>query len=385
MRMSSPRDIASIDDWVRHHTSEEQAASVKASLPSLPVGTAWVWSPGWLGILKQIKVRKARTFDSSATPLPGQIRVEPKRMAPIDLERLGQRIGATLERAKAEDPRELRAQIADLQRQLRAQPEPDIVRIDVPVISAADRDQIVQAAGATRDRAAEHLQAFTELVGKLGSITAQLQVTTTGEALPREAVQRPAAPQSPQSLPAPTTATKGAPLSAVPRAEPRADRVALKAGARRMLEVLARIQPLQVTRAQLSTLARMKVTGGTFGTYYSILRRNGFLSEVDGGLLALTDAGREAVGARLPTTPLDPQAVQEQWRAVLKAGARTMLDALVAAWPRPMTRTDLAVAADLEPSGGTFGTYLSTLRRNGLAVVDGDQVRAAEILFLGAG
>jgi len=129
----------------------------------------------------------------------------------------------------------------------------------------------------------------------------------------------------------------------------------------------------------------MKVTGGTFGTYYSILRRNGFLSEVDGGLLALTDAGREAVGARLPTTPLDPQAVQEQWRAVLKAGARTMLDALVAAWPRPMTRTDLAVAADLEPSGGTFGTYLSTLRRNGLAVVDGDQVRAAEILFLGAG
>lgn len=140
---------------------------------------------------------------------------------------------------------------------------------------------------------------------------------------------------------------------------------------------------LQVSRAQLATLARMKVTGGTFGTYYSQLRRHGLLYEAGDGLLSLTDAGRAAIGASLPDTPLDAEAVRSQWRGVLKAGARTMLDTLIAAWPQAMTRADLAAAAGLEPTGGTFGTYLSTLRRNGLADVDGETIRCAEVLFLG--
>lgn len=154
----------------------------------------------------------------------------------------------------------------------------------------------------------------------------------------------------------------------------------LKAGARRMLHVLAQLQPLQVTRAQLATLARMKASGGTFGSYYSQLRRHELLTESGDGLLSLTAAGRVAIGAATPDTALSPAAIQEQWRAVLKAGARIMLDALIAARPEPLTRAELAAAAGLEPSG----TYLSTLRRNGLADVDGDTVRAAEVLFFRA-
>lgn len=61
-----------------------------------------------------------------------------------------------------------------------------------------------------------------------------------------------------------------------------------------------------------------------------------------------------------------------------------MLDARIAARPEPMTRAELTAAAGLEPSGGTFGTYLSALRRNGLADVEDDAVRAAEVLFLRA-
>jgi len=48
MRMSSVRDVPAIDDWVSLHAEDEEARTVKASLPSLPIGTAWVWSPGWV-------------------------------------------------------------------------------------------------------------------------------------------------------------------------------------------------------------------------------------------------------------------------------------------------------------------------------------------------
>jgi len=58
-----------------------------------------------------------------------------------------------------------------------------------------------------------------------------------------------------------------------------------------------------------------------------------------------------------------------------------MLDALVAIYPGEVSRAELAARAGFPPSGGTFGAYLGTLRRNGLAEVDGDGVRASATLF----
>ncbi len=77
LRMTGPRDVAAIDEWVRLHAEEDQAVEVKRSLPSLPIGTAWVWSPGWLSLLQRVAVRPRATFDSSATPKAGQRRVTP--------------------------------------------------------------------------------------------------------------------------------------------------------------------------------------------------------------------------------------------------------------------------------------------------------------------
>ncbi len=139
---------------------------------------------------------------------------------------------------------------------------------------------------------------------------------------------------------------------------------------------------MRVTRPQLATLSRFKVTGGTFNTYYSTLRRAGLLTE-HGGLIELTDAGRAAAGVST-TAPASTAELLDQWRTALKAGARTMLDLLIDAHPDALTRDELAQRAGYEISGGTFNTYLSTLRRNGLAEVTGDTVRADDVLFLTA-
>jgi len=61
-----------------------------------------------------------------------------------------------------------------------------------------------------------------------------------------------------------------------------------------------------------------------------------------------------------------------------------MLDLLIDAHPDALTPDELAQRAGYEISSGTFNTYLSTLRRNGLAEVTGDTVRADDVLFLAA-
>jgi hypothetical protein len=110
-----------------------------ASLPSLPVGTAWFWSPGWLDLFKRVEVRRRETFDSSATPKAGAKAAEPRRLADVDLEKLKGQIAATIERARAEDPKELRRQLAaarvEIARLAAAKPAPAAKeRVEVSVL-----------------------------------------------------------------------------------------------------------------------------------------------------------------------------------------------------------------------------------------------------------
>ena len=49
-----------------------------------------------------------------------------------------------------------------------------------------------------------------------------------------------------------------------------------------------------------------------------------------------------------------------------------------------ITREELGARSGFEATGGTFGNYLGSLRRNGLADVDGDHVSVSEALFLGS-
>ncbi len=87
-------------------------------------------------------------------------------------------------------------------------------------------------------------------------------------------------------------------------------------------------------------------------------------------------------GADVPAQPQTTEELLNVWRGVLRAGERKMLDELVAIYPRALTREELGERAGYTASGGTFGAYLSTLRRNGLVEVDGDEVRASAALFL---
>lgn len=114
---------------------------------------------------------------------------------------------------------------------------------------------------------------------------------------------------------------------------------------------------------QLATLAKVKKSGGTFGTYLSRLKQRGLIDEQD-GRVSITDDALDLVGR--PAQPQSHEEFIDAWRAKLSGGALRMFDQLREASYRGMTREELAQHAEVAITGGTFGTYLSRLRTNGL-------------------
>ena len=59
-----------------------------------------------------------------------------------------------------------------------------------------------------------------------------------------------------------------------------------------------------------------------------------------------------------------------------------MFDILISVYPSSKTKQDLGLEADMSPTSGSFGTYLSMLKRNGLIEVNGVEVKASNNLFI---
>ena len=78
--------------------------------------------------------------------------------------------------------------------------------------------------------------------------------------------------------------------------------------------------------------------------------------------------------------PESPHEIREMWKANLGSGPARMLDALAEAGDRGLSPQELAQAVSIERSGGTFSTYLSRLRSNGLIENGGDGIRLAEVV-----
>lgn len=155
--------------------------------------------------------------------------------------------------------------------------------------------------------------------------------------------------------------------------------VQLKAGARKMLTILAQWHPEPKTRDELGALAGFAASGGTFSDYLSKLRMAGFIVE-NGRGIGITDEGLASVGD-IPPRPDSTEELVGMWKSKFKAGVGKMLDTLVTAYPAWISRELLGERSGFTASGGTFGDYLSQLRRARLIEENGSNVKAADSLF----
>jgi hypothetical protein len=398
-RTPGPLDQERIKDWLDANTTKVQRDEVMGRLSGLPTGTA-VFASGHpdLKIFGVHAVRRRETFDSSATPKVGQRRKEPKQLAKPDLEVLREKMSAAIERAKADDPKELRKQLAAARAELaaakRAAPAPpaapraEIRRVEVPIL----KDGQIKRLEAAQQRAENFLDKLRTPGGPLAHL-AQVEegVRTTlreisaaiGKAKAPEAAPRPAVP----SRYIPPERSLSERVSA-PKARPQANGhdtsgTGLTPYQQEILDALAWLESIgqnRPTRAAVAFVAKKSHSSSTFERYVSALSRAGLLVAGD-GTLRLTEAGRSAAHApdEAPTVEALQAAVYER---VTPYQAK-LLRALIRIYPKTLTRDDLADAVQQSSSSSTFERYVSML--SGLGLIEYPErgtIRAHPNLFL---
>jgi hypothetical protein len=370
MRTIAPQDLAAMDAWIEVHGSPEQRTTLMQSLPSLPRGDAWVWSPGWPsdeGIFKRVHIDRIETFDSGATPEPGETRIEPKQRADVDLEALRRQMAATLERAKASDPALLRKRIAELERQVAARPAAPTAPLEVrvPVIEAAQLAELKLAAGAAERASQEAAEAALVL-----ETTTKRLASCVAQAMSRPSPVPPASRPAARALPARTAAPRPAHAAGAPGPG------SLPKGERAVLTAVAQHDG-GVTREQLGVLTGYKRSSRD--TYLQRLREQGLVEA--GERIVVTAAGIEALGPDFAPLPTGG-ALLEHWRGRLPTGERAVLEVLVAAWPGSVEREHISTVTNYQRS--SRDTYLQRLRARQLVADAGaGRLGASDLLFDG--
>jgi hypothetical protein len=341
MKLTAPQDRNALGAWIDGQGDREQAKEILATLPKLQPGEGFVWCPA-IDYLHRVKFPKIRTFDSGRTPTTGETVTEPTTLAQVDISG----VLAALEVVE---------------------PAPKGGKAAAPVVqgySQAEMDAAVEAG-------ASEAYARGRVDGWAAAREAVLEAIDPAEAV-LNGVERPidAAPAAVHSPAAATVYVKRGPT--VPPGG--------KGGAElRILRVLAQRHPARFTMAQWATLAGMKRTGGTWSTYVSRLRTAGYLQQ-DSDLFGVTAAGLAAAGT-LPPRERGGAETIAVWKSAV-GGAGRMLEELTKIHPKAVTRAELAERLGIEVTGGTFGTYLSRLRSNGLIETGGDgRMRAADVLW----
>jgi hypothetical protein len=376
--LTGPRDVAAINEWVRLHADEEQASQVKGTLASLPVGTAWVWSPSWLGILQKVEVLSRKTFDSSATPKVGVTTALPQARAKIDLAELGDAIAATIERAAGDDPRHLRERIAQLERELaaaKAHVEVKIqevpVEVPVPGLTVEDRLRLADATSQISD-IYDLLASLQYTVNGIGNASAS-KPPSPAPAPRRNASPAPADPvaATPPSSPTP------APVRRPARSAPTSAAAGLGKAERAILAVLATYGPR--TRSQVALQSGYSSKGGGFNNALGRLRSTG---RIVGGRdrIQITEQGATDLGDfdPLPTGP----ALVDHWLSSLGKAERSILTVLVDAWPAALTNEEIAERTQYSAVGGGFNNALGKLRT--LELIHGNRTANTAAEELGA-
>lgn len=377
LRLSHPNDIKPINEWVSVHGEIAQYEEMKKSLPALPRGTAWIWAPEW-ELFECVKIRELETFDSGATPKAGEAKRIPKVIAGVDLQKLGDQITATIERQKQNDPSQLKKQIAALKKELAKTPTVTTATKEVKVVD----QKAIQVALKKRDQ--EWARGVRDYQKKTAeAVTVALKGVNAAGLLPVE-TEVAYTPEARQPRPQPIAPVRQPARQRVPKAESNGDGdLRLRPGAQRMLAACASWNPKGITEGQVAAMSGVKRSGGSFGTYKSSLVTSGLI-QIDNGLWFATDEGIEHAGDNIAPAPTSTEEVLALWKPKLRPGAIRMLDVLVAHSGEAVTTEQLSEESGVSSTGGSFGTYLSSLATADLIVKPQRGMLAAnvETLFL---
>jgi uncharacterized protein len=112
LRNVGPQDRKALKDWVEFHTAEGDFEKFMDSLPSLPTGEAWVWSPEFMGIFERIKIRTRETFHPDREKLGHNF--EMPKLDSVDIESFISKFKQGLEKTKEPNKKEKKPVVEEL-------------------------------------------------------------------------------------------------------------------------------------------------------------------------------------------------------------------------------------------------------------------------------
>lgn len=350
MRVIAPQDVGAIADWIKSCGDSKQGKAVVDSLAQLPRGEGWVWYPEG-GHLKRVQFPAIETYDSSATPKHGA--GAGPSVSEIDLGEVRSALADAVAEAEANDPKLLRAKIADLQSKLRGtKPATDDKAIERAVV-ARDREWDTQIA--VLIKRTDGFIGRLRKIGELAHLNGETKVMSV-------------------ESPARTAST----TKPIPRRPLKAISGTLAARPQRFLDAAAALTRLGAECSRVTVCAWVGVSPST-GSAADELRGlvDAGLITLNRGAIGVTEAGQAAAGH------LDPQEAIERAKSALSPRQRKFFDAIVAAHPKSMTRQDIADKFGLSVSTGSLSDDLRTLRNRGLIDIEHGSLRARDFLFVG--
>lgn len=370
---SASHDMDAIAAYWKYNPDKEGRDAILGTLQKLQTGEVWVYSPEFLKITERVLFRKRKTFDSSKTPEPGEELIEPKRLADVDLKAIEQHMASAIPKAKADDPKELRRRIAELEKQVAAKPAaaiapaapPKVERVEVPVVDAKTREVLVEGghqlhlAEQTLEMAGQQLELVASHWNAIAEQLKRIDLVPPSAPGPRAAPPRAPAPR-PREEPPP----KGLPSA---RPEP------LNASQRAVLIAIAQ-HAAGVARDQLSIL-----TGYARSTRDRLLQeltRFGYVTG-RGSLIVATDLGIGILGDFDPLPTGD--ALREYWLSELDEGGRRVLEVVANGYPDHVSREGISDSTGYARS--TRDRLIQELARRKLVTSSRDGVRASDTLF----
>ncbi len=240
---TSPQDRKALHDWVEAQSAEGDFQKFMASLPSLPKGHGWIWSPEFMGVFERIEIRKRETFHPDREKIGDHFQVPKLEQSDIQSFIETFRSAPPPERkeparptAKAEAPVEQTSII-----ELRNEYESKLVAKDIEIRAA-------------RDEAAKHSRALDAIRAIVGG--------------------------------APTTSTAQTGFNG---ADEWIDKLGRNRAEGKILAFLASSAGLSFTRSQVAIRTGLSSTSGGFGQALATLVKNRLIIRTNGEYRVSTD------------------------------------------------------------------------------------------------
>lgn len=378
-QMAHPRDLDAVEAWVKANGTPEERKEMMESVASLEQDEAYVWSPSWLRVFSRTRVPARTTFDSSASVKGGQS-ARSVELVPLDVEELGKSIAQTAERVKAEDPKELKKRVAELERQIRETPtEPQIENVEVEIEVPTVPDGVIKAA-LEFDSVEGEVRTIVDQLESLSRRARSIISAVQGVAdLPRRKIQAPDR-LAPRPRPQPSRERRPPPSAGAPESNG-----AVSPARQRILDALAKLEVISVDRPsklQVALFAGASPKSSAFQNNVSGLRSAGLVDYPMKGLVSLTTEGR-GIAAWDPT-PATSDDIHRYVRSLVSPARWRILEQLIDVYPDDLLKEDLAELAGASSASSAFQNNVSGLRSLGLVDYPTQgYVVATEVLFVG--